>query len=83
MGQCCRLFTYGLTRKPPTAVPDATPLVPPAPLDIAVVDTTVNLGVNSLYSLMFGPDSAFMAAFWASEVRLEHWNVHVRGCKHA
>ncbi|KAI8470119.1 MAG: hypothetical protein J3K34DRAFT_459010 [Monoraphidium minutum] len=48
-------------------VPDAAPLALPPALDIAVVDTTLNLGVNALYSLVFGGGSGFMAAFWAAE----------------
>jgi hypothetical protein len=54
--------------EPRLAVPDAAPLVPPPALNIPVVDTPVNLGVNALYALMFGANTAFMAGFWASEV---------------
>ena len=33
-----------------------------------MVDTTVNMGVNSLYSLLFSGSSCFLPNFWASEV---------------
>jgi len=51
----------------PIAAPDATPLALPPALETLVVDSTVNIGVNSLYSLIFGANSAFMSRFWASE----------------
>ena len=54
----------------PCAVPDAAPLQPPPPLATPLVDAPLNLGVNTLFALLFGGDSNFMAEFWEAEVRL-------------
>lgn len=53
----------------PRPAPGAVPLSPPAPLETLVVDAPLPISAHELFDLLFGCDSAFMAAHWAAEVR--------------
>ncbi|WIA20979.1 hypothetical protein OEZ85_005316 [Tetradesmus obliquus] len=48
-------------------VADASPITPPEAFDLVLQDVTLNIGVSSLYALLLGHNSDFMAGHYAAE----------------